>query len=111
MAHAAIFGFSPEEALADTHFQINMLTANYDELEDRYESAKREIIELRSQLATARGDQEKLEAELSDLKQKSAPSVEFPEAAELLNQLKADRKKSTASLADVESILEILEKS
>ncbi len=39
----------------------------------------------------------------------SAQTVaEFPEPADLLNQLKARRKKSRADLADVEAILEIL---
>jgi hypothetical protein len=33
----------------------------------------------------------------------------LPEAADLYNQLKAKRKKSSASLADIEKILEILE--
>jgi DNA repair exonuclease SbcCD ATPase subunit len=50
-----------------------------------------------------------LQAELSELKQKSAAASELPEAAEMLNQLKSKRKKSTATLADVEIILEILE--
>jgi chromosome segregation ATPase len=51
-----------------------------------------------------------LQAELSDLKQKSAAaSKDLPEAANLLNQLKAKRKKSKADLADLEVILEILE--
>ena len=39
----------------------------------------------------------------------SAPvAAEFPEAGDLLNQLKARRKKSKAELADVAIILEIL---
>ncbi|XZN91597.1 MAG: flagellar alpha dynein [Microcoleus sp.] len=39
----------------------------------------------------------------------SVPTVaEFPEPAELLNQLKARRKKSKADLADIEAILELL---
>ena len=39
-----------------------------------------------------------------------APSVaEFPDPADLLNQLKGRRKKSKAELADVAIILEILE--
>lgn len=39
----------------------------------------------------------------------STPTVAvFPEAADLLNQLKARRKKSRADLADVETFLEIL---
>jgi chromosome segregation ATPase len=52
-----------------------------------------------------------LQAELSELKQKSATASELPEAAEILNQLKAHRKKSSATLADVEKILELLEES
>ena len=42
----------------------------------------------------------------------SAPTVaEFPEPADLLNQLKAQRKKSRADLADIEAILEMIEES
>jgi len=36
-------------------------------------------------------------------------ALELPEASVLLNRLKAKRKKVTASLADIEAILEILE--
>ncbi|MEG4109885.1 hypothetical protein [Microcoleus sp. S13_C5] len=113
LAHAKIFGFTPEEALADTHFQIAMLTANYDELEDRFEAKKREIEKLTEQLEQERADREEVEAELADLKQKSATaSKDLPEAADLLNQLKkAKGKKSSASLADVEAILAMIEKS
>jgi chromosome segregation ATPase len=51
-----------------------------------------------------------LQTQLSDLKQKSATaSRDLPEAADLLNQLKAKRKKSKTDLADLEVILEILE--
>lgn len=49
-----------------------------------------------------------LQAQLSELKQKSATASELPEAAEILNQLKAHRKKSSATLADIEKILEII---
>jgi hypothetical protein len=38
-------------------------------------------------------------------------ALELPEAFVLLNRLKAKRKKATASLADIEAILEILEES
>jgi chromosome segregation ATPase len=50
-----------------------------------------------------------LQAQISDLKQKSATASELPEAAEILNQLKAKRKKSKTDLTDLEVILEILE--
>jgi len=49
-----------------------------------------------------------LQAELADLNQKSATASELPEAADLLNQLKARRKKSRADLGDVEAILGLL---
>jgi flagellar biosynthesis chaperone FliJ len=78
---------------------------------------------LRSQLEQERADREKVEvqlaereeqmrqllSQLTDLKQKSVAASELPEAADLLNQLKAKRKKSKTDLADLEVILEILE--
>jgi phage shock protein A len=94
------------------------------ELVDAGASCEKEISELRSQLEQERADREEVQAQLtdrekqieelrsevSDLKQKSAAAgKDLPEAADLLNQLKARRKKSTATLADVEKILEILE--
>jgi hypothetical protein len=48
---------------------------------------------------------ERLQNELGNLRN----SNELPEAANLLNQLKAKRKKSTASLADIEALLEMIE--
>ncbi|MEG4293650.1 hypothetical protein Q5692_33610 [Microcoleus sp. C2C3] len=48
---------------------------------------------------------ERLQNELDNLRVQS----ELPEAANLLNQLKAKRKKSTSSLADVEALLEMIE--
>ena len=70
--------------------------------------------ELRSQLETERADREELEAELSELKQNSVPAAALfekpiPEAAIILSQLRAKRKKSKTDLADLEAILEILE--
>ena len=73
---------------------------------------REDVQKIRSQLETERADREEVEAELSDLKQNSATAgKELPEAADLLNQLKAKRKKSTVSLADVEAILEMIETS
>jgi len=41
---------------------------------------------------------------------KSVPTVaQFPQPADLLNQLKVRHKKSGANLADIEAVLEILE--
>ena len=57
-----------------------------------------------------------LEQELKEVRRwgneilKSVPTVaQFPQPAALLNQLKARRKKSGANLADIETVLEILE--
>jgi hypothetical protein len=72
--------------------------------------------ELRSQLETERASREEIEAELSELKQNSAPAATLsgkliPDAATILSKLRAKRKKSPVSLADIEAILEIMEES
>jgi hypothetical protein len=66
---------------------------------------------LRSQLDTERADGTQVEVQLSELQQNPAPAIDLPSPADLLNQLKAERRKSTATLADVEAILEMIEKS
>ena len=62
--------------------------------------------ELRGKLADR---EEKLAAALAENKKSAIASKDLPEAADLLNQLKAKRKKSKTDLADMEAILEILE--
>ena len=91
---------------------------------DRLISRKnQEISDLNAQLVAAnqkiseRDDEiEQLESELAsrsgEISTSPAPiaiGVEFPEPADLLNQLKGKRKKSKAELADVAAILEILQ--
>ena len=73
-------------------------------------------MELRSQFETERADQEETEVELSEKKQNSAPAAIVsekltPDVATILSQLRARRKKSPMSLADIEAILEIIEES
>ena len=77
---------------------------------------REEVQELRSQLATERTSREPIETELAKLaaareeNKKSAPvEKDLPEAADLLNKLKAKRKKSKTDLADLEVILELLQ--
>jgi chromosome segregation ATPase len=75
---------------------------------------RQEVQELQLQLETERADREKIEAEFSELKQNSAPAARLsekltPDAATILSQLRARRKKSKTDLADLEAILEILE--
>ena len=66
------------------------------------ELLKQELVEVRSQLAAERASREE--------NKKSAPvGKDLPEAADLLNKLKAKRKKSKIDLADLEAILELLE--
>jgi ABC-type transporter Mla subunit MlaD len=82
--------------------------------ESEKESLKQQVQELRSQLETERADRGGIQAELSELKQISAPAARFSEkltadAATILSQLRARRKKSKTDLADLEAILEILE--
>jgi hypothetical protein len=72
------------------------------------------VQELRSQLETERASREEIEAELCELKQNSAPAATVseklaPDAATILSQLRAKRKKSKTDLADLEAILEIIE--
>jgi ABC-type transporter Mla subunit MlaD len=69
---------------------------------------------LRLELEVERADREEIEAELSELNQNSTPAATLsekltPDAATILSQLRAKRKKSKTDLADLEAILEILE--
>jgi chromosome segregation ATPase len=85
--------------------------AKNQRLQNNLNNSQAQVVELRSQLQKEPTSPEKIETKLSDLKQKSATASELPEAADLLNQLKTRRKKSTASLTDIEVILEMIEKS
>jgi len=84
--------------------------------ESEKESLKQEVQELRSQLETERADREEIEAQLSELKQNSAPAATLseklrPDAATILSKLRARRKKSPVSLTDIKAILEMMEES
>jgi chromosome segregation ATPase len=85
--------------------------AKNQRLQNDLNNLQAQVVELRSQLQKEPTSLEKIEMKLSDVKQKSATASELPEAAELYNQLKTRRKKSTASLTDIEVILEMIEKS
>jgi hypothetical protein len=74
------------------------------------------LVERQSQLETERADREEIDAELSELKQNSVPAATLsekltPDAATILSQLRAKRKKSPVSLTDIQVILEIMEES
>jgi hypothetical protein len=75
---------------AQLQAELESLRANYDAL---LETSARVTAKLREEVRRLRS------------------ALELPEASVLLNKLKAKRKKSTASFADVDAILEILEES
>jgi hypothetical protein len=80
----------------------------------KVETLNQELASVREQLETERASREEIEAELSELKKNSAYAANLsekltPDAATILSQLRARRKKSPVSLADIEAILEILE--
>jgi chromosome segregation ATPase len=88
--------------------------AKNQRLHNDLNSLQTQVAELRSQLETERADREEIDAELSELKQNSVPAATLfekltPDAATILSQLRARRKKSKTDLADLEAILEILE--
>jgi len=78
----------------------------------------RDTAQLEAELESLRANYEALletsarvTAKLRDEVGRLRSALELPEASVLLNKLKAKRKKSTALLADVDAILEILEES
>jgi chromosome segregation ATPase len=96
--------------------KLEAAQAKNQRLQNDLGNSQTEIAELRSQLETERADRKQIEAELSELKQNSAPATTLlekltPDAATILSQLRARRKKSKTDLADLEAILEILENS
>jgi chromosome segregation ATPase len=94
--------------------KLEAVQAKKQRLQNDLGNLQAEVIELRSQLETERANREKIEGELSELKQNSAPAATLsekltPNAATILSQLRVRRKKSKTDLADLEAILEILE--
>jgi peptidoglycan hydrolase CwlO-like protein len=88
--------------------------AKNQRLHNDLNSLQTQVAEMRSQLQKERADRSEIDAELSELKQNSAPAARLSEkltsdAATILSQLRTRRKKSKTDLADLEAILEILE--
>ena len=99
----------------DTMIQSDSLTHSKV---DNIVSESRDTAQLQAELESIRANYEALletsarvTAKLRDEVRRLRSALELPEASVLLNKLKAKRKKSTASLADVDAILEILEES
>lgn len=126
---------TPEPLKPDTEEEIAKLRRQLENTDRLLVCKNQEISELNSWLAVASrkisdaeegleeqfkeitaqdAELENLKSETERLKNKSAPTgkdLSEVEAADLLNKLKARRKKSKADLADIEAILEILDKS
>ena len=99
----------------DTMVQLDSLT---DSKVDNMVSEPRDTAKIQAELESIRANYDALletsarvTAKLRDEVDRLRSALELPEASVLLNKLKAKRKKSTASLADVDAILEILEES
>jgi hypothetical protein len=99
----------------DTMIQSDSLTHSKV---DNMVSEPRDTAQIQAELESIRANYDALletsarvTAKLRDEVDRLRSALELPEAFVLLNKLKAKRKKSTASLADVDAILEILEES
>ena len=64
---------------------------------------------MRSEVEAESTARQMTELAARDLKKQSATTNQLPESADLLNQLKRERKKSSTTLADIEIILELIE--
>jgi hypothetical protein len=99
----------------DTRIQSDSLTHSKV---DNMVSEPRDTAQIQAELESLRANYDALletsarvTAKLRDEVDRLRSALELPEASVLLNKLKVKRKKSTASLADVDAILEILEES
>jgi uncharacterized phage infection (PIP) family protein YhgE len=82
--------------------KLEAVQAKKQRLQNDLGNSQVQVAELRSQLAAERAEREE--------NKKSAPvEKDLPDAADLLNKLKAKRKKSKTDLADLEAILELLQ--
>ena len=90
---------------------MEAVRAENQRLQRELGNSEAEREELKNELASVRSQLETVQAENEELKT-SQPATEFEplEASELLNRLKAKRKKATASLADIEALLEMMGK-
>jgi hypothetical protein len=99
----------------DTRMQSDSLI---DSKVDNIVSEPRDTAQIQAELESIRANYDALletsarvTTNLRDEVDKLRSALELPEASVLLNRLKAKRKKATASLADIEVILDILEES
>jgi hypothetical protein len=87
-------GIEPHDTVNNINYEVEAIVTPSPDTRD----SSGEVKQLKDEV-------ERLQNELGNLRNQN----ELPEAADLLNQLKAKRKKSTASLADIEALLEMIE--
>jgi len=90
-----------------THHKVNTIVAEpHDTLK-----MQAELQSIRANYDALLETSARITTKLRDEIHRLRSALELPEASALLNRLKAKRKKATASLGDIEAILEILEES
>ena len=95
------------EEVREVRSQLEAQKTSWDELREELDDREETCAELQKENSGLKKTCSDLWVEL---KQKSATTgKDLPEAADLYNQLKTRRKKSSSSLADVELILEMVE--
>jgi hypothetical protein len=107
---------SPRDGVKAVGAENQRLHIDLGNFESEKESLKQELVKVQSQLQKERASRKELEAKLSEVKQNFAPAATLeekfaPDAATILSQFRAKRKKSPVSLTDIEAILEIIEES
>ena len=126
MNDSGLGSFKPDTVAEECQNELDTLKAENKALREQLSTAFESLAVAEKQIADGETDQALVQAELdrtlaelAELKenpppaieQNPAPAIELPESADLLNQLKTRRKKSTATLSDIEAILEMIEKS
>jgi len=102
------------QEVQELQLELEVQTTSCDQLREELEDKELVCVQLQSQLERERADRDEIEAQLSEKKQNFAPAATLfgkptHDAAIILSQLRARRKKSKTDLADLEAILEILE--
>jgi chromosome segregation ATPase len=94
--------------LKEAQSQVKQVRQEYIRWRQKLSKVKEELGIGDRQPTTMRPERDELRSQLAELQKNPAPVIDLPEPADLLNQLKARRKKSRADLVDVEVILEII---
>jgi DNA repair exonuclease SbcCD ATPase subunit len=105
-----------ERQVQEMRSQLGTQQTRWDELREELDDRDETCAELRVKNSELTKTCAELGSELSDLKQNSATVSKplekiLPDALTILNYLRGKRKKTPVTLADIEAILEMIEKS